>query len=381
MKRRLAQELDRGLALTALILMTAGLAPAQQLAFSSGSDGSDGALTVPAGTTVVLDMIDHPDGIYNYTSVSIEANGVLEVTPNDNNAPLAMLVSGNFTMGNGAKILAFGENAGGQMAGIGGAGGFAGGIGALDSVTPQAAGPGLGPGGGRPSTQGGGPDGEGGKNTFMRPSLVPLIGGSGGGGAHANAGSGQNGGGGGGGGGALLIAVDGTFSMSVSSGTEIDCKGGAGMNYGGTSLSGGSGGSGGAIRIIANTVEGGWRLNVSAGAAGDSSFGEAGQAGDPGIIRIETFNLTRNFTLLVGTTYHSLPGLVDADGTDLSTLRISSIGGVNVPADAGANTAQPDVIIPAGVTNPVQVVVTATDVTPGQAAVVRINMDGAGGGP
>jgi hypothetical protein len=126
-------------------------------------------------------------------------------------------------------------------------------------------------------------------------------------------------------------------------------------------------------------LEGGYQLTCDGGAAGDTIFGDDGNAGDDGIIRIETFNLTRNFTILTGRAYHSLPGLVDSDGTDLSTLRISRIGTVEIPADAGANTAQPDVIIPPGVANPVEVEVTATNVTPGQAAVVRINYGGAGG--
>ncbi len=354
-------------------------ASAQGLAFDSGSDGSDGELVVPDSTVQVLNMNDglHDDGIYNFTSVTINAGATLEITPNDNNTPVVILVQNDFIMGCAAKILVNGRDGGIPNPGVGGPGGFDGGVGGVDNVVPQLPGPGLGPGGGIPNLEGDDMGLDGGRNNFMRPSLVPLIGGAGGGGAFATLGSGNSGGGGAGGGGAILIAASGRFELSTCSGSLIDASGGNSLNSGGSVHSGG-GGAGGAIRIIASQVDGGWLIDAEGGVGG-GTFGEKGGDGEDGIIRIETFRLTRNFNIVRGRMFNSLPGIVDGDAADLSTLRISSIGGVAVPDDAGANVALPDVIIPAGVTNPVRIDVEATNVTPGQTAMVRLNYTGNGG--
>ena len=141
----------------------------------------------------------------------------------------------------------------------------------------------------------------------------------------------------------------------------------------------GSGGSGGAIRIIASEVLGGSRLDASGGTAANSSNGVNGGNGAQGVIRIETFNLNRAFNFVDGRAFQSLPGLIDTSGTDLPTLRISKIGGADVPLAPSSNTAMPALTIPSGVANPVPIEVTATNVTPGQTAMIRINYEGNGG--
>ncbi|MBI5154053.1 hypothetical protein HZA57_02355 [Candidatus Poribacteria bacterium] len=334
-----------------------------QVHFDSGSDGSDGALDVPFGQTVVLNMDDNPDGVFQFTDVTIA--GTLAVEPNADNTPLVLLVQSDFMLTGTMSLNGAASTS--TLPGAGGPGGFAGGNGVLFTSGTDP-GPGLGPGGGAAIFTGD-PTGTGaGRNTFMRPSLIPLIGGSGGGGGDAASFQG------GGGGGAILIAVNGVFDMGGSA--FINLTGGAGRGVITPDI-GGGGGAGGAIRIIAGEVRGGWDVNVLGGAQGSGTTIPG--RGDDGIIRIETFRLTRSFSNLRGRTYFSLPGLVFTDATDLATLRINKIGGVDVPPDAGANTAQPDVILPPGVSNPVTVEVTATNVTPGQTATIRINYSGEGG--
>ncbi len=360
----------------ATILLAAVSPVGAQVNFDSGSDGSDGALVIADSETFVLNMNLFPDGILNYTSVSMGVSSRLEVEPNADNTPLTILVQGDFAMSSGASIDVAGGNSDRNIPGMGGPGGFDGGIGGVPDVVTVPPGAGLGPGGGIAFPTSGSPIvGVGADNDLMRPSLIPLFGGSGGGGAFDD-GTTDPGGGGGGGGGAILIAVNGLFSMSTASGTDIDAFGGQSIP-GFNGSAGGGGGSGGAIRIMAGEILGGFSLNVLGGPTGGTSFNS--EAGEVGIIRIETFRLSRNFSFIEGRGYQSLPGLVNSDGTDLSTLRISSVGGVAVPADAGANVALPDVIIPSGVSNPVAVEVTATNVTPGQIAMVRVNIGGVTG--
>ena len=53
-------------------LLSLLLIPAASFAqINSGSNGSDGAFNPTSN--VVIDMADHPDGIYQYTSVNIPA--------------------------------------------------------------------------------------------------------------------------------------------------------------------------------------------------------------------------------------------------------------------------------------------------------------------
>ncbi len=60
---------------------------------STGSDGHDGAFHLTANT--VVDMADHPDGIYQYSSVNISGNVSVTFIPNANNTPVVWLVQGS----------------------------------------------------------------------------------------------------------------------------------------------------------------------------------------------------------------------------------------------------------------------------------------------
>ena len=117
--------------MVALLALLANAAPlGAQVQFDSGSDGSDGALTIADSTTFVLNMDLHPDGVFNYTDVTIGVGARLEVAPNVDNTPLVMLVQGDFTMSTGAVIDVAGGDSSLNIPGLGGPGGFDGGIGA-----------------------------------------------------------------------------------------------------------------------------------------------------------------------------------------------------------------------------------------------------------
>jgi len=66
------------------------LAPLASTQVNSGSNGSDGALNPTAN--LVIDMADHPDGIYHYTSVNIPAGVTVSFIPNAGNKPVVWLV-------------------------------------------------------------------------------------------------------------------------------------------------------------------------------------------------------------------------------------------------------------------------------------------------
>src|ERR1017187_8413382 len=101
---------------------------------NSGSNGSDGAFN-PA-TSTVINMADHPNGIYQYSSVTISNGVTVMFIPNANNTPVVWLVQSNvvingtvdisgqigaFNLGGGA--IGGGNGAGGPGGGRGGNGG------------------------------------------------------------------------------------------------------------------------------------------------------------------------------------------------------------------------------------------------------------------
>src|SRR6267154_2788661 len=72
------------------VLCSASAALAQ---VNSGSNGSDGAFNPT--TNIVINMADHPDGIYQYTSVNISNGVTITFIPNPNNTPVVWLVQSN----------------------------------------------------------------------------------------------------------------------------------------------------------------------------------------------------------------------------------------------------------------------------------------------
>ena len=76
----------RTLAILAIGL-TASIVQAQ---INSGSDGHDGVLNPTSN--LVIDMHDHPDGIYHYVSVNIPQGVTVTFIPNAANTPVVWLV-------------------------------------------------------------------------------------------------------------------------------------------------------------------------------------------------------------------------------------------------------------------------------------------------
>src|SRR5438046_3142436 len=60
---------------------------------NSGSNGSDGAFNPTTNT--VINLADHPNGIYQYTSVNVPTNVTVTFIPNANNTPVVWLVQGS----------------------------------------------------------------------------------------------------------------------------------------------------------------------------------------------------------------------------------------------------------------------------------------------
>jgi hypothetical protein len=349
------------------------------LAFNSGSTGVLGAFNPQANIEVDLGL--YPDGKLNYTTVNIPAGVAVTFKKNAANSPVYILATGDVTIA--GTITVNGIDGGGIYAGKGGPGGYDGGLGGTPGLE---GGKGLGPGGGNPgsvstnisyssgagggggsatngSNGGGtatyGPGGTGG-GTYGNTRMIPLIGGSGGGGGAGSSNSSftNSGGGGGGGAGSLLIASSGTITLTGSI-TANGGKGGidtSGSYYAG----GGGGGSGGFVKLMANTIAGEGTISVSGGGGGIGSY--AGGAGGSGMIRFEANTVTRVANTTPPYTY-SYPGTVFV--TNIPTLTITSVGGVNVPANPTGEYGSPDITLPSTTTNPVSVNISATNIPVG----------------
>ncbi len=329
--------------------------------FSSGSTGANSDLTPAVNTVVTLP----PDGVLNYTTVTIPAGVTVTFQRNAANTPVTLLATGDVTI-NGSINVNGSAGAGGVNGGInvtagglGGPGGFRGGNGQLVGVVSATAG--LGQDGGQVGV-GIGAGTYGGTPGFV--SLIPLVGGSGGAGRNSANPTGS-GSAGGGGGGAILIASSAKIVIAGS----ILANGGAGLATNGH----GGVGSGGAIRLVAPLVTGAGSVQAIGG-------GSALGTGGPGKIRIEAFTTsftgTFNPALGGGTTISTAPGPVSPASNPAliaaPTLRIASIGGVATPADPQASYALGDISLPQGTVNPVPVVVAATNMPTGAAVIVRL---------
>jgi len=361
MMRRWMQQTVEGMTGACLVLC-AGLVEAQT--FSSGSTGALGAFAPVANTVVTLP----PDGVLNYTTVTIPAGVTVTFNKNAANTPVTMLASGDVTVA--GTINANGANGtGGSGAGpvispgaLGGPGGFPGGAGAArGGGTPAAAG--QGPGGGIAGSIGNNNGNYGAPGSFV--SLIPMLGGSGGGGGDTFAVSGQSqsGGSGGGGGGAIVIAS----STKITVTGTITANGGLALNCAGVPQAGL--GSGGAVRLVAPEVTGGGTLQALGGVLGCTSAGN-------GRIRLEAFTLTFNGTTSPTASTSPAPGPVTAASTPALTnvpaLSISSVGGMAMPSIPTGSYSTADVSLPGGTTNPVPVIVTAMNTPVGSIFTVRV---------
>ncbi len=313
---------------------------------NSGSDGHDGEFnpkSTPEYNVIVVDMADHPDGIYNYTSVNIPFDVIVRFKPNAKNTPVIWLVQGKVVIAGSLDV------SGGMFTvGGGGPGGFAGGNGGSGELKPT---DGLGPGGGGgyDSNLGGAGGGGGGFGTRgaggARPGepygnkfLLPLVGGSGGGGGSPPFPQG------GGGGGAILIAS----SDSIIIDGPVSSLGGRasdGSNAGS--------GSGGAIRFVANRIVGTGKLVVTGGSTG--------VGGGNGRVRLDCFDNQFSGSIQGEYSIGFQPIILPALGTGIA-LAIVSVAGVAVVANPSGTIAAPDVIIPGQQANPVLIVVKCANI-------------------
>lgn len=332
-------------------------------AFESGSTGADGAFNPAANTALKLPA----SGVFNFTTVNIPAGVTVTFVKNANNTPVTILAQGNVTIAGTINVSGGSvSSTASAVPGAGGPGGFAGGYG---GATNTAADQGLGPGGGYPGQAnqfwiyalgGGGGYGTAGAKAsnnggaggpaYGNERVSPLIGGSGGGGSGGTttgAGSAA-----GGGGGAILIAS----STSISVTGTIVANGGDGY-YSGS-------GSGGSIKLMANSVTGNGTIAARGGTSNYNST-----PGGTGRIRIEAYTVN----LAAGTdpayTYGQ-PG--SAMLSNMPTLSIVSIAGVNVPVNPAGSFSQPDMLLPNTTTNPVTVNVSAANIPVGTAVTLSV---------
>ncbi len=331
-----------------LALLVMWIGPVSAQTFSSGSTGADGALAPTGAVTLAVPA----DGVFNFTTVNIPVSTVVQFTKNAANTPVTILATEDVTI-SGAIIL---DGSSGQTTGTvqrpGGPGGFPGGVAGTG---------GSGPGGGT-----GGGCSAGASATYGAPSsfvsLVPLFGGSGGGGA---VGVPQQAPSGGGGGGAIVIASSTRITITVNG--LIRADGGSAAFFSGNSS---GNGSGGAIRLVAPQVVGAGKLFARGGSTG------CGVPGGSGRIRIESF--TSGFTGPVNPapSISLAPGPVTAASNpaliNVPTLAINSVGGIVGPATPGGSYSSADISLPQGTTDPVPVVLTATNIPVGTSFTVKV---------
>lgn len=359
--------------------------PASSAPFNSGSTGADGAFAPTENTVLTVP----PSGTFNFTTINIPAGVTVTFARNMTNTPVTMLASGNVTI-SGTISLNGGDGADGNsidtLGGAGGPGGFAGGSGGLappwNGGSILTYGQGLGPGAPGTSTFSsscprfpaafgtqGSVQGSCNGTLYGTLMLLPLIGGSGGNGGSANSTNeltctnGCNGGGGGGGGGAILIASSDVIILNGS----ITANGG----NGGNGFTPGGPGSGGGIRLIANTIDGSGDVTVMGGGPANVT----GYRGGAGRVRLEANTFGFSGTMNPSGTV-SFPGSVNLLPTP--TLSITTISGVAVPSSPLGSFASPDLILPSSTSNPVTVVLVASNIPVG--TVIKIRKTGRNSG-
>lgn len=374
-----------GLVGAALLLSAPALA--QELAFESGSNGSDGALAFPENAGVIdfdpatdgLDP-DH-DGVYHFTTITVPTGTTVRLRAGilGQARPVVWLASGPVVIA--GEVNLDGEHAG-YNTGVAefstipaepGAGGYEGGA---ASTEPRPTNPGSGPGGGgalnnRNGGGGGhGTSGRGGQEpgpAYGNKFLLPLTGGSGGGSGGLNTTYGYYGLRAGAGGGALLLASSARITIT---GVLSDNGGNGSYNAQTRHLRGG-GGAGGGLRLIAPQIEGGGLVR----ARGGVGYG-SGDSGGAGRIRLEAFGIdVRAEPTQAVTTGRPAPVFLPANAP---RVRVSEIGGVAVAADPKGSFVVPDAVINA--TTPVSITLLANNVPPGTTVTVRVMPEGAGSG-
>jgi hypothetical protein len=332
--------------------------------FSSGSDGSDGALILTTPGTVytfqdpcseVIPAGPVSDNVCHFTTIQIGSGVTVKLSGQYLDGPVYWLASGAVQID--GTIDLNGEDGHvpptvltDRKPSVPGAGGFAGGAGQTSTSLAQ---PGSGPGGGGAASgsgDNGGGAGFGGYGTDTTGSadqgipygndfLVPLVGGSGGGGGGYN--GTLPGSGGGAGGGGLLIAS----SVSISVNGTIQANGGKDGPV--TTGQRGGGGSGGAIHLLSPVINGAGTLSATGGNSGANST-----TGSVGRIRLEAFTQAFSGTVTPAAKF-SVPTNVFLPPAP-PEVRVVSVntgtGIIPVPEHPTGDFTLPDVTISAGTT-------------------------------
>lgn len=322
-----------------LLLMAIATGAAGQT-FDSGSDGSDGSLTLTTAGTVTFTQ-SHRDNVYRFRTITIARGVTVRMSSRMVEGGVVWLsqgpvqIDGNIDL-SGEDSVAY-SSGGKRIPNPGGAGGYVGGVGISKNGEAEA-GDGTAPG--KPN-QGGRFTG----NTF----LIPLAGGSGGGGTSESSG--------GGGGGALLIAS----SASITVNGTINANGGNQNDPGFPA----TGGSGGAIRLAAPVIGGSsGTLTARGGAASGGEF-----AGGDGRIRIEAFenSLLTNLNetpVSVGKPFKVL--LPPQAGASARIVRIAGASVADSPVDS------PVKVVNSAPSGPRAVVIEGRNVAPGTEVRLRL---------
>ncbi len=329
-----------------------------QAPFTSGSTGSDGALTYTTPGTYNFDpsvgnLDPSGDNIFNFTTINIGSGVTLNLTSTLlRNKPVIWLATGavtiagtlNLTGASGASLANYGADwISYRVPAQPGPGGFPGGVGARPGSPAQ---PGLGPGGAPVQTNtacsfgGTGSFATAGTSTPTAPTygniqLAPLIGGSGGSGGclpASNPASDSSGGTGGGGGGAIRIVS--TASIAVTGAITALGGSGGGARSGGTS---GGGGAGGAINLIAPSITGAGQL-----------YAYSGGGGGAGYVTLNAANNTYTGNASAGGVIPTVRPLVAPPlptPSTVPTVIINSVNGVSVPQPPQGAFQTPDVTI------------------------------------
>jgi hypothetical protein len=312
-----------------IAVLASGTALAQT--FSSGSTGTDGALTYNTPGTYVFDpktfsppLDPAGDNIFNFTTITIAAGVTVKLQGNVLNGPVVWLAQGAVTI-NGTIDLSgqdgfSASNTTQRTNTIAGAGGYGGGY---PGVGANPAGAGLGPGGGVSVCPNNGEYAQDGVFTGNQ-FLVPLIGGSGGGGIRNLAG--------GAGGGAVLIAS----TVSITGTGSILAHGGNFASSGGDS----GGGSGGAIRLVAPMVSVSGLLDVH---GDDENVCAPGPGTYSGVIRIEGFQI--GAINAQGTLYTATPYGLFLSPAEVPSVKVISVGGNLVATSPTGTFTVPDVTV------------------------------------
>jgi hypothetical protein len=362
------------------LLLWNAIAAAQT--FSSGSDGSDGALNVTTPGIVVFDPFDQArwgkvldadgDGVYNFTTINVASSVTLKLRGDKVNRPVYFLASGDVTIAgtidlNGADGLYPADQTTRREVSVPGSGGYAGGAAGF-SVPAIPATVGEGPGGG-----GGAVVGSPNCDTFFAAKcgkggafagnrfLLPIIGGSGGEGSTANPGGPT--GNGGAGGGALVLAS----STLITLNGLITAAGGRGATSSHPVTVGGSG-SGGGIRLVAPTISGNATLNV---AGGPSVNVPPGVAGGSGWVRLEANQLVGSLNVIPASNAISrgAPGH-PSTLKPANSIRIAAIDGIAVPPNPSGMFQLPDVTL--NKNTPVSVEIQASGIPPGTKVTLQV---------